>query len=1267
MSSSVSRSSKDDHRGSAASAPSDHDEAESLTFFQKKEFFEKLSEQSPPQEALSASRLGSTPSLDTALTRPAVSVKPRPRSESLTSQGEIVEESIVFAERLRLFQGGTQASSGPSAGFPQLDDLAEQQPHQGTEEKGQVAPDPSQPRRLEESQDLEGKGGTRLLVHTSDADKEALDVCSVQVSEDARDQQFSRMRVRVPALEESVAPTESPQPKVSPLRDAYKDSLLTAQQESGQAGKPADPSTVVDDVCLEHGAAADLTVSKAELPNQTNKDTFDRPLTRERDASSLFSSQSHLLASGLQMGIVAGPGILQQGIIASSQSGILETLSSSPTDLMASEFPLRSDVSPEQVGPTEESRGRDVGRIGALVAAAPVAVLPVSDILSGKQLEMLDIAQVPEESSLLEAGVQRPTHGELSQSCPKEKTMIKTEYADIQHKLSSAFGESLAPVESKTSIIQGMPKEVLEAFDRSTQEFVASKLDDEESEQIMHIASATTDSVPREFIPEQGEKVARGATSEPDLEEPARDAASHLTALHLASEHVEIPTEEEMVEEEKLQALMASRLGSESVTREIDEDIYRQDIEEFIAVLEDYEPLPAGHLAKLKPGSRDSEPTLDSKFLSKTEREKDKKAKESSGCVEVCFVDDSTAYDPNSSSQLMGSEGSGLLTEEHSLAKHHDPATLEPSVSGHKDDLTSVPSKTKFKEKEEEHLDESFLISHDREGTSSFSCVGVEVKDQQCVERSLEVTRVSECEESPADDDLVDRAHESTKIDRSPLSTDGSAKDLEALQKGSDSNVQELLDLGNKISDVPLSYGSDDREKESSPEKAVAVAAEVAASLAEYSSHHVVSAGCLEAGADVPCSSDEDQQKELSKYKEVELAIPFLHAGSSSLEEEVEDGGSFSSGDLQAEKIAEFLTADSDLSSEMIHFPQVFQDNLASSLASSTAPSGEKRVGFVLDGATAVLEPDRQGEIEEASRIVDSVVHMASSLVESLHPVGPDVASSEGLCDSGLVHAVGSPPEGSEISETFSQAGPMSAVEKDRQEGLFGVKEMYQVLKESRSTEDRVQYSVMGEPLIADEFDDDAERRRRSSPAAESMDDQAQIEKCSREVMMQLLDGFSKSDVELAEVRTEDEAPDIEDDVPSPEAGSQEEKSVPSSQDNSGDLQPQLSTEVEIGSQASGALAPLSELDYELCPDAERTSGDEVMATGVPPLEPGTSLLCCSEVSVACTLCILGTPACSRVRPLGYVSFGLKMRRTLLSHLLIIIGACTNGSLFLSV
>lgn len=1174
----------------------------------------------------------------------------------------------MFAERLRLFQGGTQASSGPSAGFPQLDDLAEQQPRQHTEEKDQVAPavapDPSQPRLLEDSQDLEGgKGGTRLLVHTSDAGKEAFDVCSVQVSEDAREQQFSRMRVRVPALEESAVPTESPEQKASPLRDAYKDSLLTAQPESGQAGKPADPSTVVNDVCLEHGAAADLTVSKAELPNQTNKDTFDRPPTRERDAS-LFSSQSHLLASGLQMGIVAGPGILQQGIIASSQSGVLETLSSSPTDFKASEFPLKSDVPPEQVGPTEESRGRDVGRIGALVAAAPVAVLPVSDILSGKQLEMLDIAQVPEESSLLEAGVQRPSHGELSQLCPKEKTIIKTEYADIQHKLSSAFGESLAPVESKTSIIQGMPKEVLEALDRSTQEFVASKLDDEESEQIMHIASATTGSVPREFIPEQGEKAARGATSEPGLEEPARDAASHVTALHLASEHVEIHTEEEVVEEEKLQALMASRLGSESVTREIDEDIYCQDVEEFIAVLEDFEPLPAGHLAKLKPGSHDSEPTLlrDSKFLSKTEPDSDKKAKESSRSIEETLDDTSKAFDPDTSSQLSGSEGSGLLTEEHSLEKRHDPVTVEPSVSSHKDDLTGVSSKTKFKEKEE-HLDESFLISHDKEGTSSFSCVGVEVKDEQCLERSLEVTRVSEYEESLADDDLVDRAHKSTKIDRSPLSTDGSAKDLEALPKGSDSNVQQLLDLGNKISDVPLSYGSDDREKESPPDKA----AEVAESLAEDSSHHVVSAGCLEAGANVPCSSDDDQQKELSKYKEVELAIPFLHAGSSSLEEEVEDGGSFSSGDLQAEKIAEFLTADSDLSNEMIHFPQVFQDNLASSLASRTAPSGEKRVGFILDGAAADLKPDRQGEIEEASRIVDSVVHMASSLVESLHPVGPDVTSSEGLCESGLVHAVGSPLEGSEISETFSQAGPTSAVEKDRQEGLFGVKEMYQVLKESRSAEDRVQYSVLGEPLIADEVDDDAERRRRSSPAAESMDDQAQIEKCSREVMMQLLDGFSKSDVELAEVRTEDEAPDIEDDVPSPEAGSQEDKSVPSSQDNSGDLQPQLSTEVEIGSQASGALAPLSELDYELCPDAERTSGDEAMATGVPPLEPGTSLLCCSEVSVACTLCILGTPACSRVRPLGYVSFGWKMRRTLLSHLLIIIGACTNGSLFLSI
>lgn len=244
MSTSISQSSKGSHGGSTASAPSRHDEAESLTFFQKKEFFEKLSEQAPLQDTLS-SRLGSTPTLDTALTRPVVTVKPRPRSESLTSQGEIIEENIVFAERLRLFQNGAQASSSPGASLPHLD-LVDQR-RQSREQRLQGLPETvdSLQQQFSEAcaglQDTKGKSDTRLLVHTSDADKEAVDVCSVQSSEDLGDQQFSRMRVRMPATEECVGETlisscDEPGEKPSPLRDAYKDSLLTPQEGSQTGG-----------------------------------------------------------------------------------------------------------------------------------------------------------------------------------------------------------------------------------------------------------------------------------------------------------------------------------------------------------------------------------------------------------------------------------------------------------------------------------------------------------------------------------------------------------------------------------------------------------------------------------------------------------------------------------------------------------------------------------------------------------------------------------------------------------------------------------------------------------------------------------------------------------------------------------------------------------------------------------------------------------------------------------------------------------------------
>lgn len=59
----------------------------------------------------------------------------------------------------------------------------------------------------------------------------------------------------------------------------------------------------------------------------------------------------------------------------------------------------------------------------------------------------------------------------------------------------------------------------------------------------------------------------------------------------------------------------------------------------------------------------------------------------------------------------------------------------------------------------------------------------------------------------------------------------------------------------------------------------------------------------------------------------------------------------------------------------------------------------------------------------------------------------------------------------------------------------------------------------------------DDEQHRRSSPTAESFDDKARVEQCDTDVMMQLLDFVSRNDIEMAEVRTEDEAPDIEEDV----------------------------------------------------------------------------------------------------------------------------------------
>ncbi|XP_064457842.1 uncharacterized protein LOC135368469 isoform X4 [Ornithodoros turicata] len=455
---------------------------------------------------------------------------------------------------------------------------------------------------------------------------------------------------------------------------------------------------------------------------------------------------------------------------------------------------------------------------------------------------------------------------------------------------------------------------------------------------------------------------------------------------------------------------------------------------------------------------------------------------------------------------------------------------------------------------------------------------------------------------------------------------------------------------------------------------------------------------------DLPESSDDEFDKDINRYKEVELAVPLQQM--SSLEDDYE--GSFSSGDLQAEKIAEFLTTDTT-GSHPVNFPQVFQDNVhAEEIASTyclhepsalsstvsdtplpgpvahevpvehhTRTSPAKRVGFSMDGERTVVASHRGRELDSLSRetatcIVDEVVHIATSIVESMQESelersgGHDDHSTSILCqseelvkDAATVSSVDRTPLtiGSKIPdvslsmvaekvspldmpetegicevESRSMVSPLAqaAMVQSASETSFtasmapegppavGVKEIYELFKETEEPKERMHYMVeLGDiPYVHTDVLEEDDQKRRSSPTAESLDDQAQIEKCSKEVMMQLLDGFSQSDIELAEVRTEDEAPDIEDDMLSPE-GSAEERSAPSSREGakvgagasestgSGsslqshrevpgttalepsyggatEFQPQSSMEVEIGSQTSGAPPGLSEFESEL-------------------------------------------------------------------------------------
>ncbi|XP_042148280.1 ankyrin-2 isoform X3 [Ixodes scapularis] len=263
------------------------DEEESLTFVQKKEFFEKLSEHSPPKDS-SRGRLGSTPSLDTTLTRPVATQKPRPRSESLASQGEIVEESIVFSERLRLFQDKDDGSAllEPREAPADLERIEQQvrdvqyQLHTETGlvpdldqtelQRAQAGPRteraPSDVRSDVSStpESLDGKSATRLLVRTSEPGKEAFDMRTTEfsVSEGVQEQQFARVLVRSPVPEdgfdESPA-TGAPEQLDSALHSAYRESPRPTQQERDHMeGRPKAQAKGI-------GASVDTTAPEKQL------------------------------------------------------------------------------------------------------------------------------------------------------------------------------------------------------------------------------------------------------------------------------------------------------------------------------------------------------------------------------------------------------------------------------------------------------------------------------------------------------------------------------------------------------------------------------------------------------------------------------------------------------------------------------------------------------------------------------------------------------------------------------------------------------------------------------------------------------------------------------------------------------------------------------------------------------------------------------------------------------------------------------------------
>ncbi|CAN8020419.1 unnamed protein product [Ixodes persulcatus] len=1233
------------------------DEEESLTFVQKKEFFEKLSEHSPPKDS-SRGRLGSTPSLDTTLTRPVATQKPRPRSESLASQGEIVEESIVFSERLRLFQDKDDGSAlleprEAPADLERIEQRVRDVQYQLHTETGLVPDlDQTELRRAQAGppterapsdvrsdvsstpESLDGKSATRLLVRTSEPGKEAFDMRTTEFSdsEGIQEQLFTRVLVRSPVPEDGF--DESPATGAleqldSALHSAYRESPRpTWQEKDHMEGRPKVQAKGI-------GASVDKTAPEKQLA---------------AEPEGLFSSaQSHLLASGLQMGLVAGSDILQKGIEASPKSGILEALSMPAVGTVGPEphaLPPDPSSPPDEVQVTFMGetviKQRDFHHMGGqsvTVVSAPASSFQLSDVLSGKQPEMLDIGQHPSASSLLEGCVELSNKEPSADKYPAGKAILKTDYTEIQDKLSSAFGESIASIKGEKGSIKDVPKGLREALDGSARQFPRTR-SEEDIEEFKGIVDTMEEALASQSIHKPKHGTVESIAEEVTEESLAKQSVSFEDDSSTKQREAEL--------EEALESFVDALTTQPTKPKQAPaKQVLDYGSSELSSVAShgvcDTDSAPVTEKEKDTSGDREQKPTNDGtkKLLDnapKTISEsllRNEPDDEESRQKKLLARDMST----HTSADTPLKDSEDVLTSERTTEPQRDYSAIVESSHTKKAETvlsTELQKPDALKEFRDEAIEEFYETTSDilatetdtykknmpcasststEKGTVSQNFNDVSTPDIQVYSKS---TRYMTSEESQV---LVKADGPKTEVPEtisSAVLPPHVATDHPASPHQKDDEIPKKT----VVSKTAATGFQTTREKlkASLSEPSADFPGSLAYEVQDLTSKVIEIVKPREkVSFDVPDSSDEDQQSDLAKYKEVELAIPFNLGTSSSLEDD--DGGSFSSGDLQLEKIAEFLTTDLE-GVRPVHFPQVFQESTIIQQAdgggapSSTADDEskavpKKRVGFSVEGGSpdsADSAAELETREEMAGRIVNNVVHMATSLVESFggEVTVEQVLRSPGDSDDRIgvepMHqdVFGSPPGASDVSETLSQ---VPSVAQEPAGGAFGMKEIYQALKEGQ--EQRVQFSVRNVADLEEQAGYDEDERRRGSPTAESQDDQARVEKCSRELMMQLLDGFSQSDMELAEVRTEDEAPDIEDDVPSPEGGSAEDKSSSqeggprdrhTSGDNSSDLHRQSSLEVEIGSQTSGAQTALSEFEFESCPDASvaQAAGDDL-------------------------------------------------------------------------